>query len=153
MTPNPEHPVARTLSALRTALLAILVLGAVGTGVELLLLGHTDGAWQWFPIVLTGLSLVFLAWHGVDRGPRSIRAIQALMVVFILSGMVGVLLHYQGNVEFEREMAPTIGGLKLFTEAMTGATPALAPGTMLQLGLVGLAWSYRHPALTRTLHT
>ena len=30
----------------------------------------------------------------------------------------------------------------------TGATPVLAPGTMLLLGLVGLAHAYRHPRAT-----
>jgi hypothetical protein len=40
-----------------------------------------------------------------------------------------------------------LAGWELFKEAMTGATPALAPGAMVQLGLIGLAWSYRHPAL------
>jgi hypothetical protein len=30
-----------------------------------------------------------------------------------------------------------------------GATPLLAPGIMLQLGLVGLLFTFRHPALAR----
>ena len=32
-------------------------------------------------------------------------------------------------------------------ERLTGATPALAPGAMVQLGLIGLAYTFRHPAL------
>jgi hypothetical protein len=47
-------------------------------------------------------------------------------------------LHYQGNVEFERELAPDASGLPLVWEALKGATPALAPGTMMLLGAVGL---------------
>jgi hypothetical protein len=38
-------------------------------------------------------------------------------------------------------------GLELFWEAMKGATPSLAPGVMAQLGLLGLACTYRHPLL------
>ena len=71
----------------RRFLAGIFVFGAVGTGVELVLLGHLEGFWQW--------SLLALFW-----------------------------------------------------EALAGATPTLAPGTMVVPGLLGLACTYRHPALT-----
>jgi hypothetical protein len=64
------------------------------------------------------------------------------MIAFILSGAAGVLLHFRGNVEWERERTPGIGGSSLVRQALMGATPTLAPGTMLQLGLVGLIYSY-----------
>jgi hypothetical protein len=54
---------------------------------------------------------------------------------------VGTFLHYRGNVEFELELTPGIRGLALFREAITGATPALAPGAMIVVGLVGLAYA------------
>lgn len=133
---------------MRASLLGILLLGLVGTGVELLLLGHTEDVWQWVPLVLIALCLLVLAWHIVAPGARSVRALQGTMLLFLASGVAGVLLHYRGNVEFEREMQPSLAGLKLFFGAMAGATPALAPGTMVQLALVGLASTYRHPALT-----
>ena len=69
------------------------------------------------------------------------------MVLCVVSGFLGVLLHYRGNVEFELEMYPDLSGWKLLKESMMGATPALAPGAMIQVGLVGLAWTFRHPAL------
>jgi hypothetical protein len=69
------------------------------------------------------------------------------MVLSLVSGVLGAWLHYRGNVEFELEMEPALRGLTLFWRAMRGATPALAPGTMIQLGLVGLAYTFRHPAL------
>ncbi len=75
------------------------------------------------------------------------RALQLLMVVFIAAGAIGLTMHYQGNVEFELEMYPSRSGLELFREAMMGATPALAPGTMIQLALIGLAYAYGHPRL------
>jgi hypothetical protein len=146
---------AATLPLVRRALLGIYLFGTVGTAVELLLLGHTDGAWQWSPIALLGASLLVLAWHAAARSRRrrgsaaaSVRAFQGTMLVFVASGLAGTLLHYRGNVEFEREREPSIEGLPLFWEAVRGATPALAPGTMIQLALVGLAYTFRHPALT-----
>ncbi len=48
---------------------------------------------------------------------------------------------------FELEMSPEVLGWALFREAIFGATPALAPGVMVQLGLLGLAFTIRHPSL------
>jgi hypothetical protein len=50
-------------------------------------------------------------------------------------------------MEFELEMYPSMAGFELVRESMSGATPALAPGTMLVLALIGLTYSYRHPRL------
>ena len=48
---------------MRRLLLALLFLGLVGTGAELLLLQHTESLWELIPLVLIGLTLVILAWH------------------------------------------------------------------------------------------
>lgn len=134
-------------SVLRTFLLVTLLVSLTGTLAELLLLEHFEDAWQWAPIALVAAALVTLGWHAFERGPVSLNVLRGLMVLCVASGVLGVLLHYKGNVEFELEMYPDLSGWKLFKEAMMGATPALAPGAMLQLGLVGLAWTFRHPAL------
>ena len=129
----------------RGALLGLFVLGAGGTGVELLLLGHTEDFWQWVPLVLMAASLVTLACRVSARGPRSLRLFQGTMILFVLSGGVGLWLHYHGNAEFELEMYPALRGFELFRESVTGATPTLAPGTMLELGLVGLLYNVSPP--------
>lgn len=118
----------------------------VGTLAELLLLEHFEDAWQWAPIALLGAALLTMVWHALDRGPTTLNVLRGLMVLSVLSGAVGLLLHYKGNVEFELEMYPDLSGWQLFRDSMMGATPALAPGAMLQIGLVGLAWTFRHPA-------
>ena len=71
------------------------------------------------------------------------------MCLVLASGIVGVVLHYRGNADFELEMRANIRGVELIWNALTGATPALAPGTMILLGLLGLLYSYRHSALTK----
>jgi hypothetical protein len=59
-----------------------------------------------------------------------------------------MLLHYGGNSEFQREVDPAIGGWSLVVKVMTAkAPPALAPAGLIQLGLLGLLYTYRHPAL------
>ncbi len=141
------HPAleARTLARLRTILVATLVLGMVGTGVELWLLDHTEGWQQLIPLVLLGAGLLVCASHLMRPTLGTLRLLQAVMLLFVISGGVGVLLHYQGNVAFELEMYPEMAGMELFKNTITGATPVLAPGTMLLLGLVGLAYTYHHP--------
>jgi hypothetical protein len=47
-------------------------------------------------------------------------------------------------------MYPSLTGFELFREAISGATPTLAPGAMLHLGLLGLLYTFRHPALKRS---
>jgi hypothetical protein len=70
------------------------------------------------------------------------------MALCLIAGALGVYLHYRGNVEFELEREPTLSGLALLWEAVRGATPALAPGALAQLGLLGLLYAHRHPLLS-----
>lgn len=132
---------------LRRILLWLVLITAGGLLLELLLLEHFDDPWQWVPLVI--LAVVLLVLPAVFRHPvpRSLRVFRALMVLCLAAGGLGVVLHLKGNVEWELEQSPELGGLALFWEAIRGATPALAPGAMAQLGLVGLLFTYRHPAL------
>ena len=137
--------------SIRTFLLIIFIIGLLGAAAELLLLEHTEDFRQWIPIVLIVASLLALGWCGLSRAPVSMRVFQGMMILFVISGFIGLFLHYQGNVEFELEMYPSLSGWQLFEKAMKGATPTLAPGTMIQLGLLGLAYTYRHPVLRKSI--
>ena len=143
--PNPEGP---TIRLLRRAVGAVFVLGLIGTATELILLEHVEDPWQWTPLVLIGLCWAVLLWRVLGGGAGALRAFQGLMVLFLAAGALGLVLHYRGNVEFELEMYPSRKGFELFWEALKGATPALAPGMMIQLGLLGLASTLRHPLLS-----
>ena len=136
-----------TAERLRLFVLVLFIVGSVGTGAELILLGHVEDGWQLAPVVLLGASLLALGWQAAERGPRSTRVFQIAMVLCVASGVSGLWLHYAGNAEFELEMYPSLSGLDLFQGAIAGATPTLAPGTMIELGLLGLAYTYRHPFL------
>ena len=137
------------LRVVRRILLATLVLGLIGTGLELLLLEHCENWRQMIPLGLIATALLVLAWHGVQRGSAPVHVLQVLMLLFVVAGAIGLTLHYSGNAEFELEMYPDRSSMELFRESMMGATPALAPGTMIQLALIGLAYTYRHPRLSR----
>lgn len=134
------------VDTIRRALLAILIIGLIGTGTELLLLKHDEGAAQFIPLVLIAAALAAVAWHELAHVWASLRLFQLTMVLFVAAGGVGIYLHYRANVEFQREVDPSLAGRALVIKAMTAkAPPALAPGTMTQLGLIGLAYAYRYP--------
>jgi uncharacterized membrane protein len=135
-----------TLASIRALLLGALALGVLGTIGELILLRHIDKPTEWIPITLLVVAVPILAWHARTPGSSSVRALQFLMAGFIVAGVVGVGLHYDGNVDFERELRPDEHGFTFLRKTVAGATPVLAPGSMVLLGLVGAAHAYRHPA-------
>ncbi|MDF2772611.1 MAG: hypothetical protein K0S86_2105 [Geminicoccaceae bacterium] len=145
---NPAQTPADTLRILRRFVLGLFAIGIVGTAADLLLTGHVEDAWQIAPLGLFAASALVIGWHLARGGRLSIRTHQAMMSLFILSGFIGTFLHYRANIEFEMEMYPGLAGFELFWKAIQGASPpSLAPGTMIALGLLGLMYAYRHPAL------
>lgn len=146
----PSLEIGKSLSRVRRGLIILLVAGLLGTGTELLLMGHTEGLDQLIPLLLIGLSLPALSWYRWKPSAASRGVFSFIMALFLLSGAVGSVLHYKGNVEFEIESMPGLGGFELFKQSMTGATPALAPGTMILLGALGLllTTSYKHDHAT-----
>jgi hypothetical protein len=122
-------------------LAALFLFGSIGTGTELLLMEHTEGVWQNVPLALIGIGCIGFAAFARKRGATERRAFHAVLGLFVVSGLAGVLLHYQGNREFELELNPDAAGVELFWETMKGATPALAPATMILLGVLGFSYS------------
>ena len=134
--------------AARRILLGILVLGVIGISAELLLLSHTEHWNQWIPLVLNDLTIAMCVVVAFKPTTGTIRLFQLIMLLMIISGGVGMYLHLQANMEFQREMDATLSGWALLKKSVVAkAPPALAPGAMTQLGLIGLAYTFRHPAL------
>ena len=140
-------PPIDSLSLLRRGILALLAFGSVGLIGELILLEHYTERFQFVPLLLLSLTVISIVWHWMDGGKRSLRAFQVVMLLLIIAGSVGVFLHFGSNLEFERELNPDSAGLEFWIEVLRGATPTLAPGTLVQFGLLGLLYGYRHPAL------
>jgi hypothetical protein len=140
--PEPE-----LLSTIRRILLALVLLGIVGLVPELLLLKHTDSATQLIPFLVLGLGLVSGVVLWVRPTRRGIRIFQVVMLLSIVAGLLGLYFHFRGNVEFEVEQDPSAHGLDLLSRSLSGGVPTLAPGAMVQLGLLGLVFAYRHPLL------
>ena len=134
--------------AARRILLGILLLGVIGLSAELLLLKHTEDASQWIPLALNDLAVVMSAIVVFKPSNGTIRLFQLVMLLMIISGAVGVYLHLRANMEFQLEMDATLSGWALLKKSVLAKSPpALAPGAMTHLGLIGLAYTFKHPAL------
>ena len=125
----------------------IFVLGSVGLGVELLLLGHFQEWRQQVPLALLVSGLVLIAAHMGCRCPVVLRIFRLAMLAFVLGGVAGFWFHINGNMEFELEMNSRLAGWDLVSRTASGALPVLAPGALIQLGLIGLLYTYGHPGL------
>lgn len=139
-----------TLAAIRTLLLAILLFGLVGTATELVLIGHDEDLWQWVPLVVLAFAILMsLGMVATRRRPVTAvtRLFQGSMVLLILSSALGSTLHYRANREFKLEMDPSLSGFALFSSVIRAkAPPALAPGTLALLGLLGLTYALNRDA-------
>ena len=134
-----------TLNRLRRWLAVILLIGMAGTTAELLLLRHVEDWLQLVPVVLLVCGIAGVAWHAGTRSSASATAVRLVMVSFVVAGLAGVYIPFAANVEFQKETDPSLAGRALVWRALEATVPpALAPAVMLQLGLVGLAYTYRH---------
>jgi disulfide bond formation protein DsbB len=137
-----------TMSAIRRLLLGLMTLGLVGTMTDLLFLEHYEDSAQLIPLLLLFVGLCAVLFRVVAGGAASIRILQVVMVLMVAAGFAGIYFHFRGNLEFQLDMDPTASRWELFTKVMHAkAPPALAPAAMVQLGLLGLIFCYRHPDL------
>ena len=138
-------------STTRTLRLLVLLLVGGGTAavcVDLLLLGHFKDSNQVIPLVVAGAGLVCITWTAASPRLASLRALQFLMLCFVGTGIIGITLHSKGGITAEREGDPSLHGKALFWKVVAAPDPpVLSPGIMVQLGLLGLAYTYRHPGL------
>lgn len=130
---------------LRQLILALVFIGIVGLEIELALLRHAESFSQWIPhiVLLVGFIATLLIY--LRPGPTTVRVFQTMMWIFVVVGLLGVFFHLKGNVEFAVERDPSLSGARLIWKVLRGATPALAPGALSQLGLLGLLYTYKHP--------
>lgn len=133
---------------LRRLILLLLTFGLVALFGELIALGHYEDWKQFIPLTMIGVTLLAVVWHVASGAAPSVRVLQIVFVLLIVTGATGIVLHYRSNVEFQLEVSPGLVGWELIKKALNAkAPPALAPGVMAQLGVLGLIYTFRHPAL------
>jgi hypothetical protein len=129
------------VEVLRLWILGVPLLGLLGTVTELVLLSHYEQPLQLVPVVLIALAIVALVWQWLRRDTMSLNVILVLMALFVVAGFLGVIAHFEGSAEFQRDLDPSMSTWELLVKVFRAkAPPLLAPGMMLQLGLLGLAY-------------
>jgi hypothetical protein len=133
----------RRLSAITKVVVAVLIFGMAGLLAELALIAHYEDATQVVPLVLLAVGLVFMCVDLVfARGWTQI-LVQLTMVLIVAAGALGIYFHFQGSQEFQLEMDPQMGGTTLVWHVLRAKSPpTLAPGSMVQLGILGLGYAY-----------
>lgn len=132
------------LPKIRSMLLYLCAAAMLGTGIELLLMEHTAEFNQLIPLILIAIGLISILVQLIMNNSTSIVVLKAAMSLIIISGLVGIILHYNSNMEFAMEISPDLSGFDLFVKTIKGTTPpTLAPGNMSLLGLLGLLYTYK----------
>src|SRR5258708_18893044 len=128
---------------LRLWVLGVLALGLIGTVTELILLEHYEQPLQFVPLVLIAMAVVVLARHAMRHDTASLRALQIVMGLFVLAGFAGMAAHFNGSAEYQLELDPDMSTWDLLEKILHAkAPPLLAPGMMMQMGVLGLAYAY-----------
>ena len=102
---------ANSFRKLRQFLLAVILLGLLGTGAELLLLDHYETALQYTPLLLIGFAILVVAWLALNQQAAPVRVWRGLMILFLISGVAGFYLHMQAKIAFTSEVNPSLSGL------------------------------------------
>jgi uncharacterized membrane protein len=138
-----DRPDAWMIERLRTWILAVLVLGLLGTVTELVLLEHYEQPLQFVPLVLIVAAAAALVWEVRRRDATSLHVLGVVMMLFVLAGVLGMVAHFQGSAEYQLELDPSMSTWDLLEKILRAkAPPLLAPGMMMQLGLLGLAYVF-----------
>lgn len=115
------------LKSLRRGMLGLVALGTAGVCAELVILEHYTDWNQLIPLVVAGFGLLVAIWIALIPGLPALRVWQFAMLLFVGTGIIGVTMHFDVVSE-------------------TVDPPLLAPGLFVQLGLLGLLYTFRHPA-------
>ena len=112
----------------------------IGTLLELYLLNHYEDTLQLIPVFCIAIALINSIFIYFRRSKVTFNIFKVVLFLTSLSGIYGVFLHLKANYEFEQEMSPTANFWELFLESISGAFPALAPLSMVVLGLIGYSY-------------
>lgn len=146
---DARYTVAVLLARIRALLLAVLVVGMAGVLIELVLLAHYEDAYQMAPLALLAASLAAALLHAMHPSAATVRVLQGAMTLCVTAAAAGIAFHFNGAAQFQLEIDPSLSWRQVFGKVVRAqAPPLLAPGALLQLGLIGLIHTHRHPRLT-----
>lgn len=135
------------LQRLRIFLLLIAAAIFIGTPIELWFTEHFKSPVQFIPFILSGLGLLAVAIALIWTKRSSLLSLRVVMIVVIMGSALGLYEHLAHNLAFELDIRPnsTLGAV--FIDALSGASPLLAPGILALGAVLAIAATYYHPAL------
>jgi hypothetical protein len=137
------------LHRLRVFLLSIAGLLCVGTVLELWLTEHTESAVQLIPFGLCGLGLLAIGAALLRPQRATLLILRLSMGLMAVGSAFGIFEHIEHNLAFELEIRPTATANQVFLDALSGASPLLAPGILALAAVLAIAATYYHPALEK----
>ena len=136
----------QTLRVVRLFILAAVAVALIVTEAELLFVGHTaSNNGQVIAVVLVAAGLIVTTWHAVARNTPSIVVFRFAMYLFLVFGVDGILTHYHAAIQAVLKSQPALAGLPLLDAVLSGNIPLVAPGMLIQIGLLGLIYTFDNP--------
>lgn len=120
------------LPPFRRALVVIAAVAALGTMVELALIGHWHGGAQLVPWAVAWATLTAAMLTDEPSTPHALAVGRLLSGTNLVACAWGSLIHFQANHDFAAEIAGDAGPWSVLLDAARGRIPLLAP---LVLGL------------------
>jgi hypothetical protein len=135
------EPCTELLERLRNLLLVLIAAEIVGMAAELMLISHWEDSSQRTPLIVLTLGLAVLAGYAISRNRLSLRAFRLVMWLFLLSGCLGLWLHYHSRAErFRADWRDSVDDGHLLSIAV-GSLVCRRPTVCLYRTTAG-----RHPA-------
>jgi hypothetical protein len=116
--------------------------------VELLLVKHWGDAVQLIPFVLCGIGAIAALIMLLRPRRATVLALRACMILVVCGSVFGIYEHLTNNIAFQHEIKPNAPMADVLVNAIAGANPLLAPGTLAVAAVLALAATYYHPALS-----
>ena len=145
---DADARVAHGEGELRRMLLGVLVMGLLVTLAELLVPGAARAAaWSTVPFVFVVVGLIASVGALVRATPFTIRLLRVAMIPLVLLGVCGLWLVHQTGLLLLLNLYTPVAGLSPTFGPLAASIPAFAPAAVIELGLLGLLCTYRHPLL------
>ncbi len=139
---------AEILSRLRRFLLVFSIVMLGGAVIELWLVNHKEDWLQLIPFALSALGTAAALAALLRPRRATLWALRVCMALVAGGTLLGVYLHLDGNLGFQREIDPGAPTGDMLLNVLRGANPLLAPGVLAVAALLACAATYHHPAFS-----
>ena len=137
---------AQTLRGVRLLILAAIAAALIVTEAEFLFVGHTgSNNGQVIAAVLVSLGRIMVTCHAIFRNTSSVVVLRFTMYLFLIFGVDGLFTHYHWAVQSALKSQPALVGRHLLYATLSGKIPLLAPAMLIEIGVLGLIYTFQHP--------